>query len=103
MSRRPTPRICNVPGCPEPATNRGRCHTHGGNHTGRSPGRDRGAQRRFRKAVLDRDQHRCTDCGGTLDLRACHTVPIAAGGGYRPDEGITRCAACDRATDPFAR
>ncbi len=72
-------------------------------HTGWTPNRDRTAQARFRAAVLERDRYRCIDCGSPENLRACHTVPLAEGGGYHPDQGVTRCANCDRATDPYAR
>jgi 5-methylcytosine-specific restriction protein A len=69
----------------------------------RSPDRDRSAQRRFRKAVLERDGGVCRGCGSDEDLRACHIVPLAEGGSYEPSNGITRCRSCDRATDPYAR
>jgi 5-methylcytosine-specific restriction endonuclease McrA len=103
MRRRRGSSVCSIPGCPSLATNHGRCPTHGGNHTGWSPGRDRAAQQRFRQAVLARDGYQCVDCGATNDLRACHLQPVGAGGGYHPDNGVTRCGQCDRATDQHAR
>jgi 5-methylcytosine-specific restriction endonuclease McrA len=96
---RPTRGVCPRPGCPHLKP----CPTHGGNHTGRSPSRDRAAQHRFRQAVLTRDGHACTECGNTNDLRACHIQPLAHGGTYSPDNGVTRCGHCDRDTDPYAR
>lgn len=94
-----TAKVCPRPGCPHLRP----CPTHDGTHTGRSPGRDRTAQAHFRTAVLLRDGHACIHCGTTTDLRACHLTPLADGGSYHPDNGITRCAECDRATDPYAR
>jgi 5-methylcytosine-specific restriction endonuclease McrA len=93
------PGVCSRPGCPKLKP----CPIHGGNHTGRTPGRDRAAQARFRSLVLARDGHACTTCGSTTDLRACHLTPLAHGGTYHPDNGTTRCADCDRTTDPYAR
>jgi 5-methylcytosine-specific restriction endonuclease McrA len=68
-----------------------------------SPTRDRAKQASFRRRVLNRDGHRCVDCGSTDDLRACHLIPLSQGGGYNTDEGVTRCGDCDRRTDPYAR
>ena len=73
------------------------------NGTSWNGNRDRGAQARFRKAVLKRDHYRCTDCGSDHDLRACHVIPLAAGGSNHPSNGRTRCKDCDQATDPHAR
>jgi 5-methylcytosine-specific restriction endonuclease McrA len=70
---------------------------------GRSPGRDRTQQARFRQAILTRDGYACQDCGATQDLRACHIVPLADGGSNDVSNGICRCASCDKATDPYAR
>lgn len=72
-----------------------------------SPNRDVAAQMRFRRAVLPRDNFTCQDCGHRdptgRTLRACHIVPLRSGGGYDPSNGRTRCKACDKATDPYAR
>jgi 5-methylcytosine-specific restriction endonuclease McrA len=93
-------RVCTTLGCPnlQPCP----IHARPGNAPW-SPGRDRVAQARFRRAVLARDHHACRNCGATRDLRACHILPLEAGGTYEPGNGITRCATCDRATDPRAR
>lgn len=68
-----------------------------------SPARDRAAQARFRRQVLARDGNACTVCGSTIDLRACHLIPLSQGGTYDPSNGITRCKTHDRLTDPYAR
>lgn len=102
MARR-TSTVCSRPGCWQLQP----CAVHGGRHTGWSPGRDRSAQRRFRIAVLKRDDYTCVDCGHHdptgRSLRAAHLRPLHEGGGYDLSEGVTRCQKCDRATDPHAR
>ena len=108
MTPNPRPRhkpmtsVCTVSGCARLATNRGRCKIHGGTHTGWSSGRDRAAQERSRRAVLERDGYACVDGGSTEDLRACHLTLISEGGGYAPAEGITRCRRCATRTDRWA-
>jgi 5-methylcytosine-specific restriction endonuclease McrA len=91
--------VCIEPGCP----NLRPCPAHRATHTGRSPLRDRGKQAEFRARVLARDGYACTECGATTDLRACHVVPLSQGGGYDLANGVCRCRACDRQTDPYAR
>ncbi len=82
-------------------------HAPTGGH--RSANRDRATQARFRKAVLERDGHRCRTtehgvrCPATTDLRACHITPLARGGSNSLSNGLTRCARHDRMTDPKAR
>lgn len=94
--------------CGKPSDQR-RCPTHRPGPArnpirgGRSPGRDRTQQARFRAAVLARDGYVCQGCSSTTDLRACHIVPLADGGTNALSNGVTRCRACDQATDPYAR
>lgn len=56
-------KVCNVPGCPEWATYRGRCPEHRP-ESRRSPSSRITGTRRFRErvrpAVLERDGYRCT-------------------------------------------
>lgn len=99
-----TVRVCPEPGCPNLLP----CSVHAPAKRGSwSPTRNRGAQARFRRQVLARDEYTCQRCywrdetGGTLV--ACHIRPFAEGGGYELENGITRCKPCDRATDPYAR
>ena len=94
-------RVCHRHGLTYPAGER--CPRCPAGNTSWSGNRDREAQRRFRATVLERDGHRCTACGATERLRACHVVPLAAAGSYETVNGITRCETCDRATDPHAR
>lgn len=80
-----------------------------------SPNRDRGKQRRFRAAVLERDGHRCTfrneygeRCPVRVGLRAAHIKPLrefALGDPemYSPANGRCLCKFHDRLTDPHAR
>lgn len=97
--------VCPKPGCPNlrPCAIHDAGRTRSGNAGTWNPGRDRAAHIRFARVVKKRDGFRCQDCGATTDLRACHIVPVADGGSYDPANGITRCGACDRASDPHAR
>lgn len=74
-----------------------------GRHTGWSPGRDRAAQARMRRALLARADGRCENCGNTHDLRATHITPVRDGGGYGPENGRLLCRSCDLKTDRHAR
>jgi 5-methylcytosine-specific restriction endonuclease McrA len=88
-------KVCSTPGCPNLAP----CPRHSRpTNAPWSKGRDRQAQHAFRQAVLQRDGHRCTRCGTTLDLVAHHVKP-----GYHPSAGITLCRACHQAIDTHAR
>lgn len=90
-------------------TNEHYCDAHKADpNAHRSPNRDRSAQKRFREAVLARDQYRCQICGSTADLIAAHTKPLrdfAIGdpAAYDPANGRCLCERCDVATDPYAR
>lgn len=70
-----------------------------------SRNRDRSAQRRFRRQLIERDGEKCSTpgCPVTVGLRACHIVPLSEGGSYDPSNGVLRCRAHDRETDPHAR
>lgn len=68
-----------------------------------SANRNQAAHARFAKAVKARDGYRCVECGSAEDIRACHIVPIASGGGYDVSNGRTLCKAHDMATDGHAR
>ena len=50
--------------------------------------------RATRRLVLQRDNHRCTQCGATSDLEVHHIVPRAEGGTNDPDNLVTLCANC---------
>ncbi|MGB0094306.1 MAG: hypothetical protein WBP81_17475 [Solirubrobacteraceae bacterium] len=76
-----------------------------------SPNRDKGDQAKFRRAILARDGHQCTwidqvtgvRCPMRSDLRACHLVPLHAGGTHALSNGATLCGVHDRMTDEYAR
>jgi 5-methylcytosine-specific restriction endonuclease McrA len=51
--------------------------------------------RRVRKAVFERDNHRCVDCGTTEKLQLDLVVPLAAGGAITVENGATRCGSCN--------
>jgi len=71
-----------------------------GTHTGWSPGRDRAAQARFRKALIARAGGQCEypGCTRTTGLQAHHDRP-----GYTPDCGRLLCHEHHRLEDPHAR
>jgi hypothetical protein len=87
-----------------------RCERHRREGSGRS-NRDRSARRRLRTALLRRAGERCEHvdrktgvrCPVTVDLRACHITPLAAGGGYDPADAVLLCRAHDMASDRYAR
>lgn len=51
----------------------------------------------FRHETLERDGHRCTQCGSTTDLEIHHITPVAAGGTNAPDNLTTLCHDCHAA------
>jgi hypothetical protein len=74
-------------------------------HTGWSPTRDRAAQARFRKALIERSGGHCEylypngqRCGSTHRLQAHHDRP-----GYGPGSGRLLCDAHHKLEDPHAR
>lgn len=101
---------CGASFTPKSRTER-RCPRHQGDATGWSHDRDRAKQAEFRRVLLERAGGRCEEldvetgerCTETRDLRACHLVPLADGGGYDPSEGKLRCKRHDRETDSRAR
>lgn len=73
-------------------------------HTGRSPSRDRSAQRRLRRQLIARHGTHCARCGiSTPDVRAAHRIPVRDGGSYSTANADLLCPPCDRATDLYAR
>jgi predicted restriction endonuclease len=89
-------------------TDQARCprHRNGStNATSWNGQRDRTAQARFRRQVLDRDGHQCVyttpdgrRCTTTSPLQAHHVRP-----GYDLDAGVTLCRTHHRLIDPKAR
>ena len=57
-----------------------------------------------RRKILERDGHRCRSagCGRTRHLEVHHRVPRVRGGSNRPDNLITLCSGCHRATHRHA-
>ena len=102
--------VCNERGCPEFAVTRGRCAKHqlqGAGNTSWGSSRDRGAQARFRRAVLKAAGHRCQaiengercPVTGAENLHAHHTQP----GNDDPATGAALCERHDLMIDPHAR
>lgn len=107
-------KACTVCGA---ASDERRCPSHRRpSNASWSEGRDRSAQARFRREVLERDGHQCTyvdpatgaRCRATTDLRACHLRPLrdfmpGDPSAYHRSNGTTRCGTHDRLTDRYAR
>lgn len=78
--------ICSKPGCPEIATDHGRCATHRREVVGTGSRGSTSAWRRIRAKVLKRDGHRCTwiedghRCAATEQLMVHHIVHVRDGG-----------------------
>lgn len=51
--------------------------------------------RELRKAVWERDEGKCVDCGATFDLQFDHILPFAKGGATTLDNLAVRCAPCN--------
>lgn len=60
---------------------------------------------RVRRAVLERDGHRCrgAGCRSARFLAVHHLTPRAAGGSNEPENLITLCAACHRTVHVYGR
>jgi 5-methylcytosine-specific restriction enzyme A len=83
--------VCAEPGCPEPATYRGRCSAHRWRQS-------TWPQRKRARRVRERARHRCV-CGakvppgtGAVD----HIVPLALGGTDNLSNLQLLCERCDR-------
>jgi 5-methylcytosine-specific restriction endonuclease McrA len=65
--------------------------------------RNSGAYRTWRRAVLERDGHRCVQCGATEPLNADHIKPFATFPELRLDvsNGRTLCEPCHRQTPTY--
>lgn len=44
--------------------------------------------------VLDRDTHKCVNCGGEDKVAACFVIPVEVGGNLRVSNGVTVCREC---------
>ncbi|MDP9317213.1 MAG: RecQ family ATP-dependent DNA helicase [Chloroflexota bacterium] len=53
-----------------------------------------------RQIVLDRDEHRCCDCGTREGLHVHHRIPRALGGTDEPANLVTLCAGCHAVRHP---
>lgn len=59
-------------------------------------GRSHGFPPQVRKAILERDHHRCVLCGSTENLEADHITPWSKGGADTLANGRTLCRTCHR-------
>jgi hypothetical protein len=78
------------------------------NSSGWSRHRDRGAQARFRKLVLECYGDRCPyveggrHCTATDNLVAHHLVPLGEANAYEPEDGKARCKRHHHVVDRYA-
>lgn len=83
--------ICSKPGCPETATDHGRCATHRREVVGTGSRGSTSTWRRLRAKALKRDGYRCTwveggkRCTATKQLKVHHIVHVNQGG----DDSLT--------------
>jgi 5-methylcytosine-specific restriction endonuclease McrA len=64
--------------------------------TARPRGRREPIPREVRRAVFERDEGKCTECGSTFDLQYDHVIPVALGGATTVDNLQLLCAVCNR-------
>ena len=56
-----------------------------------------------RKLILERDGHRCRDCGFPGRLEIHHVIPLHRGGSDEEDNLLTLCRACHLAKHARSR
>jgi hypothetical protein len=93
----PVPRACiECRNAAVPGTSR--CPEHGGD--GRpfagATEKYRGFPPAVRKAILERDGHRCVMCGSRYRIQADHITPQSRGGSHTVINGRTLCQTCHR-------
>jgi len=58
----------------------------------------------IRRRVLDRDGHKCANCGRSdLELHVHHIVPLSRGGTSNPSNLKTLCEGCHKLIHPHMR
>jgi 5-methylcytosine-specific restriction endonuclease McrA len=57
----------------------------------------------LRQLVLDRDKHRCGNCGSTHELHVHHIVPLSLGGTNEMGNLRTLCRSCHERLHPHMR
>lgn len=72
--------VCSVSGCPEDATNEGRCPTHQRKRPKRTVSVSGWEEQRRAKRVIARDHGQCYVCGLLGADQADHVLALSAGG-----------------------
>lgn len=97
MPTRP-PRICSVPGCPNPAWGAGRCDQHAlpPAPDPRASAHARGYDHEFQtiRAEIFSENPICQNCGRWPAEELHHLVPIADGGDHSRENLIPLCRIC---------
>ena len=61
-----------------------------------SHGRRESIPREVRRAVFERDEGRCVECGSNFDLQYDHVIPVALGGATTIKNLQLLCGSCNR-------
>lgn len=88
--------ICCEAGCPEIATDHGRCAAHRKLVVGTGSRGSTRRQRQRRERILRRDKHTCFYCGGPATTED-HLVPVARGGSESDSNLVAACGPCNYA------
>lgn len=66
-----------------------------GSSSSGAPAKRKGIPRALSRAVMERDEYRCVDCGTHLDLTCDHVIPVIKGGPTTLENLATRCRPCN--------
>lgn len=86
--------ICSAPGCPELATDHGRCKVHRKEVVGTGSRGSTRAQRQRRRRILERDNWTCFYCGHQATTED-HKIPVTRGGSEDDSNLVAACGPCN--------
>lgn len=90
------PSVCSKPGCPETATDHGRCSAHRWEVVGTGSRGSSRAERAERLEILEAAGHRCFYCRGPATI-VDHFIPLAKGGSKSRANKVAACFGCNSA------